>query len=82
LYIVSAGLDGLMSLLAFETCARSTFPKTLGRITAAAADLMMTTTTMISMRVKPRAARKSEKSLIPQSKRGGQKRWLHQRAIE
>ena len=46
-----------MSLLALVTCALSTFPKTLGRITAASRP-MITTTTMISMSVKPRAERR------------------------
>jgi hypothetical protein len=68
LYIVSAVSMAWMSLLALETCARSTFPKTLGRITAASRP-MITTTTMISMRVKPRAER-SEREIMKTLGRG------------
>jgi hypothetical protein len=46
-----------MSALALFTWAFSTFPKTLGRITAASKP-MITTTTMISMSVKPRTERR------------------------
>ncbi len=55
--MVSAVSIAWMSALALLTWAFSTFPKTLGRITAASRP-MMTTTTMISMSVKPRAMTK------------------------